>query len=347
MLYVTTRNKNDAHTAHKTLTADRALDGGLFVPFQMPVLSREEIIALKDKTFGQCVAEILNLFFSARLDGWDVDFCIGRYPVKLVPMSHRIMVAETWHNPDWDFARMVRNLFSRIYGNDDTQGVPSNWACIAIRIATLFGLYGQLLQQGLTDPESVVDVAVTAGDFSAPMAVWYAREMGLPIGNIICSCNDNGSVWDLLHHGHIRTDTVAVPTNTPQCDVGVPSGLERLLYGCIGTSEASRFAEACHQGTIYAPEEENYLSIRKGMFAAVVSQKRMESVIRNVYHTNAYILDPYAALAYGGLQDYRTSVGETRTALLMTEQSPVCSSATVATAMGITAQQLKDRLNLT
>lgn len=347
MLYVTTRNKNDAHTAHKTLTADHAPDGGLFVPFQMPILPTEDILSLKDKSFGQCVAEILNLFFSARLDGWDVDFCIGRFPVKLVPMSHRIMVAETWHNPDWDFARIVRNLFSRIYGNDDTQGVPSNWAWIAIRIAILFGLYGQLLQQGLVALGTVIDVAVTAGDFSAPMAVWYAREMGLPVGNIICSCNDNGSVWDLLHYGQLRTDTIAVSTNTPQCDLGVPSGLERLLYGCAGTAEANKFADACRQGTMYAPDEESYLSIRKGMFAAVVSQKRMESVIRNVYHTSAYILDPYAALAYGGLQDYRTSAGETRTVLLLTEQSPVCSATTVAAAMGITAQQLKERLNLT
>ena len=193
MLYVTTRNKNDAHTAHKTLTSDRGADGGFFVPFQMPVLSEDEIDALKDKTFGQCVADILNLFFSARLDGWDVDFAIGRYPIKLVPMSHRIVVAETWNNPDWDFARMVRNLSSRIRGAEDKQGVPSNWAWIAIRVATLFGLFGELFRQGMFDSGKAIDVAVPTGDFSAPIAVWYAKEMGLPIGNIICGCK----LWDM------------------------------------------------------------------------------------------------------------------------------------------------------
>jgi len=347
MLYVTTRNKNDAHTAHKTLTTDRGADGGLYVPFQMPSVSAEEILALKDKSFGQCVADILNMFFSARLDGWDVDFCIGRYPVKLVPMSHRIVVAETWHNPDWDFARMVRNLYGRICGNDDIHGVPSNWAWIAIRIATLFGLYGQLLRQGLAGPESTVDVAVTAGDFSTSMAVWYAREIGLPVGMIISSCNENGGAWDLLHHGQLRTDTVAVPTNTPQCDVGVPSNIERLLYGRAGTAEVSRFVAACREGREYSLSEEAFASVRKGMYAAVVSQKRMESVIRNVYRTSTYLLDPYSALAYGGLQDYRATVGEGRTTLLMTERSPICSAATVAAAMGITVQELKDRVSMT
>ncbi len=345
MLYVTTRNKNDAHTAHKTLASDRGADGGFYVPFQMPVFSAEDLAALKDKAFGQCIADVLNLFFSARLDGWDVDFCIGRYPVKLIPMSHRIVVAETWHNPDWDYARMVRNLTGRIWGNGDTQGVPSNWAWIAIRIATLFGLYGQLLKQGLINLDTTLDVAVPTGDFSSPMAVWYARQMGLPVGTVICSCNENCSAWDLLHHGELRTDTVAVNTNTPQCDIGMPANIERLLFGCLGVEETEHFSSVCRAGGIYSLSEDHLSAVRKGMFAAVISQKRMESVICNVYRTSSYLLDPYSALAYGGLQDYRATAGEGRTTLLLTERSPICSAATVAAALGITVQELKERLS--
>lgn len=346
MLYVTTRNKNDAHTAHKTLLSDRAPDGGLYVPFQIPVISKDDILALKDKSFGQCVADILNLFFSARLDGWDVDFCIGRYPVKLVPMSHRIVVAETWHNPDWDFARMVRNLYSRVCGNGDTQGVPSNWAWIAMRIATLFGLYGELLRKGLAEPNAIIDIALATGDFAGPMAVWYAREMGLPVGMIISSCNENSGLWDLLHYGQVRTDTVAAATNTPQCDVAIPGNLERLIYGRAGTEAAESFANVVREGSIYSPSEESLDPIREGIRAAVVSQKRMESVICNVYRSNAYLLDPYGALAYGGLQDYRATAGEGRTTILITEQNPICSAATVSKAMGITVQELKERLSM-
>lgn len=346
MLYVTTRNKADAYTAHKTLTMDKGADGGFFVPFQLPVLTAEELAELKNRSFGQCAADILNLFFSARLDGWDVDFSIGRYPVKLVPMNHRIVVAETWHNPDWDFARIVRNLSGRIRGSDDTEGVPSNWAWIAIRIATLFGLYGEMLRQGLTTVESKIDVALPAGDFSGPMAAWYAREMGLPIGMIICSCNENCSAWDLLHHGEMRTDLVAQPTNTPMCDVGVPASIERLIAGRLGSDEAERFRMACVNGIAYAPGEDKLFDLRKGIFTAVVGQKRMESIIYNVYRTSTYLLDPYSALAYGGLQDYRSGMGEGRTTLLLTERSPVCSAATVAKAMGITIQDMKDRLGV-
>lgn len=327
MLYVTTRNKTDAHTAHKTLTSDRGADGGLYVPFQIPVISKEYIDGLKEKSFGQSIADILNIFFSARLDGWDVDFSIGRNPIKLVPMSHRIVVAETWHNPDWDFARVVRNLSSRIQGNDDTRGVPSAWAWIAIRIATLFGLYGQMLHQGFA-PEATVDVAVSSGDFSGPMAVWFARQMGLPIGTIICACEEESGVWELVHQGQLRTD--AAPSDC----------LERLIYSQFGSNEVKRFLEAFSRGEIYTPCQE----ADKGLFAAVVSPKRTESVIYNVYRTCTYLLDPNSASAYGGLQDYRSTAGEGRLTLLLTERSPMRSASIVAKAMGITEQELLERV---
>ena len=60
MLYVTTRDKNDAVTAYRTLSGSKSSDGGLYIPFQSIKFSHEQILELKDKSFGKCVAEILN-----------------------------------------------------------------------------------------------------------------------------------------------------------------------------------------------------------------------------------------------------------------------------------------------
>lgn len=347
MLYITTRNKHDVYTAYRTLNEDRGTDGGFFVPFQMPHVDRDAICALKDKSFGQNVADILNLLFSARMDGWDVDFCIGRYPTRLVAMSHRILFAETWHNPDLDFVRIVRNLTNRIRGLDHTLEQPTNWAWIGVRVAVLFGLFGELAKINSVDPEHPVDMAVPSGDFSLPMAVWYAREMGLPIGNIICGCNDNGGLWDFLHHGELHTDSRAVHTATPEGDVAVPSNLERLIYGTLGSRETERFLEAMDSGRDYRPLPTMLDSLRRGMYAGVVSDDRMEQIIRSVYHTSAYIMDPYSALAYCGLQDYRTRYAENRTAIVLSERSPIRFAPAVCKSLGISGEDLKDRLNLT
>lgn len=347
MLYITTRDRADVYTAYRTLSENRGPDGGLFVPFQIPYMSRDAIAALKDKSFGQNVADILNLLFSARLDGWDVECCIGRYPTKLVAMSHRIVFAELWHNPDMDVARVIRNLSGRIRGLEDSEDKPSNWTGIAVRIALLFGIFGELQRVNLTDMDRGLDIAVSTGDFTVPMAVWYAREMGLPIGNIICGCNDNGGIWDLLHHGQMRTDGRAVSTGTPEGDMTVPPDLERLICGTLGQKETLRFLKCCEQGEDYAPPQLQFETLRKGMYAGVVSTTRMESIIRSVYNTSTYIMDPYSALAYCGLQDYRNRYAESRPALVLCERSPIHFRETVSRSIGITAQELSDRMNLT
>lgn len=344
MLYVTTRDKKDAYTVSRVLLNDRGPDGGLFVPFQLPTYSQSEIEGLKEKSFGQRVADILNLFFSARLTGWDVDFSIGRTPVKLVQMNYRIVLAETWHNQQWEFSWVVSQLMSRIRGNAAAEK-PSAWTQVAVRIAVLFGIFGELIKSNKLDYEHPVDIAVPSGDFALPLAAWYARKIGLPIGTIICSCNENGAPWDLLNYGQVHTDTVAVKTDLPEADFAVPPHMESLIFNALGYDEAVRFCEACHLGKTYKPDSHGLLQLRDGMFAAVVSPKRVAEIIPRVDRSSSYLMDPYAALAYGGLQDYRAKTGESRTTLIVSEKSPSCYADMMTKVLGLSYREFTERVN--
>ena len=343
MLYVTTKNTENAHTSYHALRADRDELGGLYIPFQFTRLTTEEILAFKEKAFCQCVADVLNIFFSARLDAWDVACCIGTHPLKLVPMSHKITIAEVWNNPEWDLSRFVRNLNGRILGNTDS-GCPSNWTEIGVRIAVLFGVYSKLMRIGLVDHKRTMDLAVVSGDFTTPMAAWYARKMGMPIGTIIYACNENSSAWELLHHGEVNTNPSVVVTSTPLCDVSMPFNMERLIYETLGKEEAVAFAQCCATGGVYSLSEEDRKTVGRDMFGAVVGQQRTASVIRNVYGTSAYLLSPYSALTYGALQDYRVTRGESGQALILTENGPLFEADSVAKAIGITKEALRDRI---
>lgn len=336
MLYVTTRNEYDAFTSLRPLGQGRGPDRGLFVPFKMPRFSQEEIAALKDKGFSRCVADILNIFFDARLDAWDVDFCIGRYPIRTIALTHKVILGEGWHNPDYDFSRVVRNLSSRIRGVEDTNGFSTNWAWITLRIAALFGFFGELYRQNAVTTDQVVDVAMPSGDFAAPMAAWYAKKMGLPIGKIICCCDENDATWELLKNGAIY----------PNPGMNIPSDLERLISSVCGAAEALRYASCMENGLNYIPAAEDLARLREGIECAVISWERRSNIIASVYSTNAYIMDPGSAMAYGGLQDYRSASGTGRCALILSEKSPACSADTVSAALGITVQQLNERLNL-
>lgn len=340
MLYVTTRNNRDAYTANRALRESRGGDGGLYVPFRLPVLSPEEITALGEKSFSACVAEIVNLLFNTRLSAWDVEFCVGRFPVRLATLSQKIIVAESWHNPDWKYERMVSSLVGHIRKETPQPCVFGSWAEIGVRMAVLTGIIAELIRAGVASSEKKVDVSVVSGDFSAPMSAWYARELGLPIGNIICCCNENNGIWDLMHHGQMRTDMVSVKTNTPDADIALPVGLERLIHAAGGAQEVQRYLDVCRRGGMYCPEDWVATRLRRGLCVSVVSQRRISSAIPSVYGTNKYLLSPYGALAYSGLLDYRAKTGESRHAVVLTESSPACDAGTVADALGVSVNDI-------
>lgn len=306
MLYVTTREKYDAFTTARTLQSDLGPDGGLYFPYKMPFLTSDEVAALKEKSFGQNVADILNLFFGCGLSGWDVEFGIGRYPVKVTALHQKILIAECWRNLDGSYDAMQRQLAGRICGCFPADVKLTSWLKIAIRIAVLTGIFGELQRQGMDLP---VDISVPEGDFHQVMAFWYARQMGLPIANIICGCADGSNAWELIHGGSVRANP-AMPE------------LERLVRAALGVEEANCFAKALQSQEVYSLLPHMAQQLRNGLFAAVVSHSRVNGAIPNVYRTAAYIMEPDVAVAYSALLDYRAKTGESRTALLLGQRNP-------------------------
>ncbi len=336
MLYVTTRTDWETVTAQRALRENRSFDGGFYVPFHVPSFSDGEIAKLGDKSFGQVVADVLNLLFQTRLTSWDIDFCIGRHPVRLQELGHRAVLAETWHNPEWNYDRLVNRL-TLLLCKEQAAG---DWMKIAIRTAVLFGLFAELKRQGI----DCADISVVSGDFSGPMSAWYARSWGLPIGNIVCCCNDNSSLWDLVCHGHLRMDGLSIETDIPEADVSVPVDLERLIFACGGTTEVERYLYCCREGLLYCPEEVLLEKLRKGLFVSVVSSERMDKAISSVYKTHGYLMGPATVLTYCGLQDYRAKTGQTRYAVILADRHPICDAAYVSQKTTIPEQMLRDML---
>ena len=340
MLYVSTRNDKETFTAFHALNDNRAPDGGFYTPLHMRPYTPEEVEGFARKNPNQALAELLNHLFAGQLTRWDVDFAAGRYPVRLRTMNHKITVAECWHNLDWDFSRMVKSLACLIRGSKD-QSIPTGeWAVIAVRIGVLFGIFGELMREGIAGLQERVDVVVPSGDFSAVMSAWYARYLGLPIGNIVICCNENNNLWDLVYHGELRTGTIAQRTLTPECDQTVPNQLERLIYACGGSSEVETFVRCCREGRTYFPSEAVLPVLQNGLHVSVVSQRRLESTIPNAYRTHGYVFGPYSALCYAGLHDYRAKTGAGANALILSERGALCNDALVARTMSIGVSEL-------
>ena len=92
MLYITTRDKNESYTSYRALHEGFAPNGGLLLPMRFPEFSPEEIRGMKQNSFCENIAGILNLFFSTGLSGWDVEFAIGRKPAGVAVIGRKTSV---------------------------------------------------------------------------------------------------------------------------------------------------------------------------------------------------------------------------------------------------------------
>lgn len=327
MLYVTTKDQKDAYTAHKTLVSDCASDGGLYIPYKLPQYTTEQIAQLKDQSFGEVVAHILNQFFSAQLTGWDVDFAIGRNPVKTVSMSRKILVSEVWHNTEASYSGLENNLFRKLSQNGGIAVAPTDWAKTAIKIAVLFGVFADMRQNDIIDSEQPFDLAMEVGEYFTPLAAIYAKKMGLPIGKIICCCSsENAAAWDLINRNDLSTSTLPSKTRL---------GLERLINAVYGEDEMRRFSTVCDSKRVYSVDENEEIRLSDDIFCVVVGEERLGSVINSVYRTNNYLIDENTALTFGAIQDYRSKVGESTPTLLFAQRDPAASVNAILKATGM------------
>lgn len=336
MLYITTRNDKDAFTAYRALTENVAADGGKFVPFHMPTFSHEEIVSLKSNTFGETIARILNLFFSSHLNGLDVDFAIGRNILHVVPMHHKILIAELWHNLDGSYNSILDSLYKIVLGDEHTNYKCTEWFQIAARIAILFAIYGQMLNTSVVDEVGCFDVCFSSDDLSAQMASMYAKSMGLPVRMIISTNVEDGSAWDLIHRGSLNPATA----NKELVD-----GAERLLHAAYGCQTVQKYLQCLSNGRVFSIHNEVLYQLNNSLFCSVPGNTRIGSNINSVYRSNAYIMAPDTALNFGGLQDYRAKTGESKLSLLFAEHTPVRYMKQISTATGIPSDKLIEMIN--
>ena len=301
MLYVSTRSKTDSFTAYRAMHNENAPDEGAFVPFQHISFTPEDLQQMRDMTFSGVVAKVLNIYYSCDLTDRDVEFCIGKNPVRFDTPGHKTTVAELWHNHGSAYAHTVSALYRRICGNDK----PSQWAEIMINIAILSAVCLQM------SDGDCCDLSVSEDETLFLAAAWYAKNAGMPIGRILIACNDGSPIWDFIRTGTLNTLQL-VKYSKPLCGL-----IERVIYETYGHDETANYLACLDFGKNYVIDEEMFDPIKHGFSAVVLGKGRAEAVVSSVLRTNGYQISPDAALAFGALQDYRSCSGDSRVTLLL------------------------------
>lgn len=102
--------------------------------------------------------------------------------------------------------------------------------------------YAQLVKTGEIVAGDKVNFTVPTGNFGNILAAYYAKQIGLPVGKLICASNDNNVLTDFFSTGVYDKNRTFRVTTSPSMDILVSSNLERLIFHLFG-NDAVKTAE--------------------------------------------------------------------------------------------------------
>lgn len=203
--------------------------------------------------------------------------------------------------------------------------------------------YGRLLKEKEIQPGEPVNVVVPTGNFGNILAAFYAKNMGLPIGRLICASNENKVLFDFFQTGVYDRNREFILTSSPSMDILISSNLERLIYRIAGDDakkNAGLMKELSEQGRYTVTDE-----MKAGMADFVggfATRGETADEIRRVYEQTGYVLDTHTAVASHVYHAYRRQTGDERPAVIASTASPYKFARSVVEAIDSKYQALDD-----
>ncbi|KAJ3262969.1 threonine synthase [Chytriomyces hyalinus] len=194
-----------------------------------------------------------------------------------------------------------------------------NWARILAQTTYYFVSYLSLIKElGLEDEKDIsklprINYSVPTGNFGDILAAYYAKRMGLPLGDLIIATNSNDILHRFIETGIYEkpsspsanpSDAVKI-THSPAMDILVSSNFERVLwhfavqhFGDVGEASAAIckwMADLKSVGRFQVPD--GVLQQTRAFFKSqtVDNSETIES-IRKWYNDTGYVLDPHTAV---------------------------------------------------
>lgn len=194
--------------------------------------------------------------------------------------------------------------------------------------------YAKLMSEGKLAEGETMNVVVPTGNFGNILAAFYAKDMGLPIGKLICASNDNKVLYDFFSTGVYDRNREFVLTSSPSMDILISSNLERLIYRIAGNdaNQNREFMEALSgQGKYEITDKMRaQLSDFYGNFA---DEAETAAEIRRLYENCGYVLDTHTAVASAVYQKYLKDTGDTTKAVIASTASPFKFTRSVMNAI--------------
>ena len=204
--------------------------------------------------------------------------------------------------------------------------------------------YAKLYANGVIAKDELVNVVVPTGNFGNILAAFYAKNMGLPIGKLICASNENKVLYDFFSTGTYDKNRDFILTSSPSMDILISSNLERLIYRIAG-NDAKKNAElmASLSGNGKYEITAEMKAQLADFYGNYTSEQETAAVIKKLYEDTGYIIDTHTAVASGVYDKYKKETGDTETkAIIASTASPFKFTRSIMNAIDAKYDKMSD-----
>ena len=216
-----------------------------------------------------------------------------------------------------------------------------NWGRILPQLVYYISAYCDLLNLGKIQMGEKVNYCVPTGNFGNILACWYAGQMGLPVGKLICASNSNNVLTDFLATGTYDRNRPFHTTMSPSMDILVSSNLERLLFALSGQDDklVADYMQQLNKHGAYTVSDEIKAKLKSDFYGGFCSEEETSKVIAEVWKKYNYLIDPHTAVAYDVMEKYRQETGDTNKTVFVSTASPFKFCDSVLHSLGVAEVQ--------
>ncbi len=209
-----------------------------------------------------------------------------------------------------------------------------NWGRLVPQIVYYFSAYCNLLKNDEIKLGDPVNFVVPTGNFGNILAAYYAKEMGLPVGKLICASNENNVLTDFIRTGVYDKNRPFKTTGSPSMDILISSNLERLLYHITrDDAQVAEWMKELSETGRYEVSAEAKAKIAELFYGGFCDDAATEKTIGEVNGEYGYVMDTHTAVAKCVYEQYRAETGDEAKSVIVSTASPFKFSDRVLSAV--------------
>lgn len=207
-----------------------------------------------------------------------------------------------------------------------------NWGRVMMQTVHYFYGYLQIVDR----VGELLNFAVPSGAFGNLCAGSLAREMGLPVGRFILSNNANNCLQRIFRDGIYAKEAV-INCASSAIDISLPMNFWRYLYFAIGQKpkKIKEWMEEAERTGQVVFDQGMFEQYSHGFLTASISDEETLQTIKHIYESEAYLLDPHAAVAVAAAEFWKTELAPGSKVLCLATAHPSKFPGVIRKALGV------------